>query len=606
MSADAREQRLPVVLHGIGVCPGVVMGPAFVMAPEATYVPDRRLQPADVDHEISRLEKALIETRRQLRSIQQDMEKREVLVDSRILDAHLMVLDDNAFIEEVVGRVRKELRNVESVVKEVADRYAAVLSSLDDAYLRERNVDVKDVARRLIRNLTGKTQVSIAEMARQHIVVAQDLVPSETALFRREKVIGFVTDYGSVTSHTAVMARALAIPAVVGLGDISHRVQMDDEVLIDGHKGLIIIHPSAEQLEQYGRVAEERRNIEQGLRENLRSEPATTPDGRRVTLSANIEGLDELEAVAEYGAEGVGLFRSEYAYLSADRRAVSEMEQAELYTRVAKRVAPASVIIRTLDLGGDKQSPDLPAHPEANPFLGCRSIRLSLQNPETFKIQLRAILRASQVGNVKLMYPMISGVEEVIAANRLLDEAKAELARDGVPFAPDLDVGVMIEIPSAALTADAIAPHVKFFSLGTNDLVQYTLAVDRINERVAYLYKPTHPAVLKLIQQAVAAGHRHGIWVGVCGEMAADPLMTPLLVGLGVDELSMAPAAVPLVKDAIRSIDYARMQEMADVAMGCILPGEVVEHCRRVIGADAPELLALIGSPPTGETPAET
>ena len=603
MPGEASRQRTPVVLQGIGVSPGVVVGPAFVMAPDDAFVAERRIQPSEIDREIGRLEAALIETRRQLQGIQKDLNKREILVDGRILDAHLMVLDDKAFIDEVVDVVRKKLRNVDSVVKEVADRYAAVLASLDDEYLRERTVDVKDVARRIIRNLSGSTPaVSVAELSRQHIIVAQDLAPSETALFRREKVIGFATDFGSVTSHTAVMARALAIPAVVGLGDISRRVEADAEILIDGNKGLLIIHPSAEQLDQYGRVAEERRSIERGLRENLKSEPAVTPDGKRITLSANVEGLDEIDAVAEYGAEGVGLFRSEYLHLAQDRQAVSEADQADVYTRVAERVAPAAVIIRTLDLGGDKVVTDLPSHREANPFLGCRSIRLSLQHPDTFKMQLRAILRASRVGNVKLMYPMISGVEEVIAANRLLEEAKRELEAQGVPFQKDIEVGVMIEIPSAALTADAIAAHVKFFSLGTNDLVQYTLAVDRINERVAYLYKPTHPAVLRLIQQTVEAGHRHGIWVGVCGEMAADPLMTPLLVGLGVDELSVAPSAVPLVKDAVRSIHYARMQELAKVALDCTLPEDVVGHCRRLMGEAAPELLALAGAGPASET----
>ncbi|MCE9614181.1 MAG: phosphoenolpyruvate--protein phosphotransferase [Lentisphaerae bacterium] len=598
MPDDATSRPQPIVLQGIGVSHGVVIGPAFLMAPETTFVPERRILPAEVDREIARLERSLIETRRQLQQIQKDLDRHEILVDSGILDAHLMVLDDKAFIDEVVDGVRKGLRNVDCVVKEVADRYANVLNSLDDEYLRERMVDVKDVGRRIIRNLSGSAVQSVVELARQHIIVAQDLAPSETALFRREKVVGFATDYGSVTSHTAVMARALDIPAVVGLGDVSRRVSMGDEILIDGNKGILVIHPSEAQLEQYGRVAEERRTIEHDLRISLKSEPAQTPDGHRITLSANIEGLEEIETVLEYGADGIGLFRSEYLYL-ASQQTISEAAQADVYRRVAERVAPAAVIIRTLDLGGDKYAGDMPSHKEANPFLGCRSIRLSLQHPETFKTQLRAILRASVTGNIKIMYPMISGVAEVVAANVLLEESKRELEAAGVPFQRDVEVGVMIEIPSAALTADLLAPHVKFFSLGTNDLVQYTLAVDRINERVAYLYQPTHPAVLRLIKQTITAGHAHGIWVGLCGEMAANPLLTPLLMGLGVDELSVAPSAVPLVKDAVRSVSYLRMQALAELALACKSPEEVLRHCRTLTSEVAPELLELMGADPS-------
>jgi phosphotransferase system enzyme I (PtsI) len=412
-------------------------------------------------------------------------------------------------------------------------------------------------------------------------------------MFRREKVVGFATDHGSVTSHTAVMARALQIPAIVGLGSISEQVSTGDELLIDGNKGVLIIHPTAESLEQYGRVAEERRNIEEGLQSSLRSEPAVTTDGHTITLSANIEDIEELDAVKEYGAEGIGLFRSEYLFMERGKP-MDEAAQTEAYTKAAKAVHPASLIIRTLDLGGDKFVEDTPSRRESNPFLGCRSIRLSLSHPDTFKLQLRAILRASAVGNVKLMYPMISSVDEVHQANAILEIAKQELLKEGVPIQEDIDVGVMIEIPSAALTADIIAEHVSFFSLGTNDLTQYTLAVDRINETVAYLYQPLHPAVLKLIRQTITSGHRHGIWVGLCGEMAADPIVTPLLVGLGVDELSVAPSAVPLVKDGVRSVSFSRAQELAELALSCRNADEVLEHCRKLTGEVAPELLELI------------
>ena len=581
-----------IVLKGIGVSPGVVSGPVFLLAPSVLYVQQTNIFESQVEHEICRLEDALIETRRQIKEIQKNLIRSAPMGDASILDAHLMVLDDRAFIEEVVGRIKRERLNVEWVVKSVADRYADTLASLDDEYLRERVADVRDVARRIINSLFGETASTQPEVPRQHIVVAEDLAPSETAAMRREMVRGFATDQGSWTSHTAVMARGLGIPAIVGLHDITHRVGTGDEILIDGIKGILIIRPTANRLKAYGKVREERRSIEASL-SSLKEEPAETTDGHRIVLSANTEGVEELDAVLEYGAEGVGLFRSEYLFL-ASQKVIGEDEQTKVYTEVATRLAPAPVIIRTLDIGGDKYIHHTQAHREANPFLGCRSIRLSLQHPEEFKTQLRAVLRASTKGNVKLMYPMISNVSEIIQSNTLLEEAKKELKASKTPFNENIEVGVMIEIPSAALSADLLAEHVSFFSLGTNDLIQYTLAVDRINEEVAYLYQPTHPAVLKLISETVKAGHRHGIWVGLCGEMAADPLMVPLLIGMEVDELSVAPAAVPLVKDAVRSVTYADSRELAARALTSRSAEDVVDLCRDVMRKSAPELLELI------------
>jgi len=592
MTAKKANSGGEIVLKGLGVSPGVVSGPVFLLAPSVLYVARANISEEQVEHEICRLEDALIETRRQIKEIQKNLVRSASVGDASILDAHLMVLDDRAFIEEIVGRTKRELLNVEWVVKNVADRYADTLASLDDEYLRERVADVRDVARRIIRNLYGDAPATHAEVPRQHIVVAEDLAPSETATMRREMVSGFATDMGSWTSHTAVMARALGIPAVVGLHDITRRVNTGDQVLIDGIKGLLIMRPTAERLEEYGKVLEERRSIVQSLT-GLKDQPAETKDGRRIVLSANTEGVEELDAVIEYGAEGVGLFRSEYLYLTSGKE-IGEDEQAEVYSQVASRLAPAPVIIRTLDIGGDKFVHHTQLHREANPFLGCRSIRLSLRHPEQFKAQLRAVLRAGSRGNVKLMYPMISNVSEIVQSNVLLEEAKQELRDRGMPFNEKMEVGVMVEIPSAALSADLLAEHVDFFSLGTNDLIQYTLAVDRINEEVAYLYQPANPAVLKLIRETVAAGHRHGIWVGLCGEMAADPLMVPLLVGMEVDELSVAPVAVPLVKDAVRSVTYADSKDLAAKALKSGSAEQVVDLCRELMGKAAPELLELI------------
>jgi len=580
------------LLRGIGVSPGVVIGHAFVLSASGVNFEERSIQPSEVDTEVVRFEEALIETRQQLKRIQKDMEKRTGMGDASILDAHLMVLDDRTFIEEVVLGIKKQLKNAEAIVSDVSDKYAAVLSALEDDYLRERVADVKDVGRRVLRNLVGEKESSLGELKSRHIVIAPDLAPSETASMRRDMVMGFATDLGSPTSHTAVMARALEIPAIVGLREVTRLVRTGDEVLIDGNKGVFIINPSAEQLEKYGKVAEARATIQQELT-SLRLQPAETKDGKRIILSANVEGVDEVDAVLQYGAEGIGLFRSEYLYLSSDK-IVDEDEQTKAYTKVASRLAPQPVIIRTLDLGGDKYLPEAHLPKETNPFLGCRSIRLSLLYPEHFKAQLRAILRSSASRNVKLMYPMISNVQEVDKANALLKEAMQELDAAGVDYDKDIEVGMMVEIPAAALFADVLAKKVKFFSIGTNDLIQYTLAVDRINERVAYLYEPTHPSVLKLIRMTVEAAHSNGIWVGVCGEMAADPVMTALLLGLGVDELSVAPAAVPLVKDAVRSLTVEKSKKLVadiDKAEDAV---EVLSRCRKLIKETAPELLELV------------
>jgi len=592
MSARGSDEGAPVALSGVGVSPGVAEGRVYLVTSRELRVETRSIGEDEIEHEICRLEDALIETRRQIRSLQRDLEERTTSSDTSILDAHLMVLDDRVFIEEVVTEVREKQENVESVVYRVAGRYADALAAVKDDYLRERVSDIRDVARRVIQNLRGGAVPVFNDIREASIVVAPDLAPSETAGIRRDVVVGFATDLGSSTSHTAVMARALRIPAVVGLHDVTRRVRSGDYILMDGNRGTLIVNPSDEQLRQYGKMAEERRTIQDGLR-SLRDEPAVTKDGHRIVLSANTEGSDELDAVVESGAEGVGLFRSEYLYLYRDK-VVSEEEQAKVYREIAERLKPAPVILRTLDLGGDKLLTESDGARETNPFLGARSIRYSLAHPDKFRSQLRAILRASATGNVKIMYPMICKASEVVAANKILEKAKQDLRDAGELFDEEVEVGVMIEIPSAALTADLIAKHVSFFSLGTNDLIQYALAVDRVNERVAYLYEPTHPGVLKLIKSTIDAGHRHGIWVGLCGEMAADPVMVPLLLGLGVDELSVAPSLVLLVKDAVRKVEMSQARELAERALACESGGEVLALCRQLTEKVVPELLELL------------
>lgn len=584
-----------VVLHGIGVSPGIVVGKAVVIRPERHQVVERMLSAEEVVLEVARLEAALIETRRQIRDVQRNLERQTSHGGGRILDMHLMVLEDDAFIGEAVREIRRKKKNAESVIWAAADRFAAMLAGMQDDYLmKERGADVRDVARRIVRNLVGSGAASLDDLPSRSIIIATDLAPSETASLRKDRVIGLATDVGSPTSHSAMMARAMQIPAVVGLRDISLRVLRDEQVLIDGNKGILIIRPSPESIGAYNRLLEERKTIETSLKD-LKNAPARTKDGEAtVTLSANIEWPDDVESVISNGAEGVGLFRSEYSYIAASELP-SEESLAEGYMKVAERLAPAPVIIRTIDVGGDKLASCLGLPVEANPFLGLRSIRLALAEPAMFKTQLRAILRASIRGNVKVMYPMISCAEEVMQANELLAEARRELTAEKIPFDANIEVGAMIEIPSAAVTADLIAPFVKFFSIGTNDLIQYSMAVDRVNERVAYLYQPTHPAILRLIKTTIEAGHGHGVWVGVCGEMAADPIVCPLLLGLGVDELSVSPPAVPVIKDTIRSITMAQARDLAARAMEAKSAVEVMEGCRDLIRQTAPEILELRG-----------
>lgn len=590
---DMNQGRLSgAVIEGIGVAPGLARGPLFLLSMPDDRIVERDIAEDEEPREIVRLEDALIATRDQLHAVQRKVDEAIGHDGASIFDAHLLVVDDRAFVEEVIRALKTERRNVESVLVKVSERYAEALAGVEDDYLRERAADIRDVTRRILRNLAGLGGSVLSEVTDQSVLVANDLPPSETGGLDRERVVGLATDLGSETSHTAIMARAMEIPAVVGLHDLSARVTPGDEIMIDGTKGLVVINPTPEQVAEFEGREVNRRKIETQL-EVLRAQPAETRDAYSLLLSANIENPGEVDAVITYGARGVGLYRTEYLYLAASQLP-SEQEQYEAYREVAERLAPNPVVIRTVDLGGDKFASHIRMPPEMNPFMGWRAIRFCLAQPEIFKTQLRAILRASVETNVKLMYPMISNVDEVLRANEALEEAKAELRTEGQPFNEELEVGVMIEVPSAALTADLIAPHVSFFSLGTNDLVQYTLAVDRVNERIAHLYQPTHPAILKLVRNTIEIGHQFGIWVGVCGEMAANPMLALLLMGLGVDELSVSPPQVPVVKDAVRSVSYGEVEALAEKALRSSSETEVLQLCRSLVADTAPEILELV------------
>ena len=589
MPMDAQRER---EFRGIGVSPGIAVGNVLLLKADDHPLPEYGIPSEDVPREMIRLEMAMIETRRQLHEIQQRVGEAMGGESAGIFDAHLHVVDDPSFVDEIYRDVREKRKNIEKSLFEVSERYAQTLLQMDDDYLRERATDIRDVTRRILRNLMGGGADLLAGLENPRVLVARDIAPSDMAAFDRRKILGVVTELGSPTSHTAIMARAMDLPAIVGMRDLRARLLDGDRVILDGVRGIVVMNPSSAREEDYGRIVRSRSIIQKRL-STLKDERAVTLDGHAVALSANIEMPADVEAVWARGGQGVGLFRSEYLYLASSGEP-SEERQYKAYAEVARRILPESVIIRTLDLGGDKLPASVKMPDESNPFLGWRAIRLCLARPEIFKTQVRAILRASAHNpNLRIMYPMISSASEVDQADVLLRECMEELAAAGHAFNPNVEVGVMIEIPSAALTADLIAPKVKFFSIGTNDLVQYTLAVDRVNERVAHLYEPTHPAVLALIRHTVEASHRHGIWTGVCGEMAGNPILTPLLLGLGVDELSASPGAIPLVKDVIRHIRYSEALDLAEAASGLSTGSEIMDQCRALVRRTAPEILEL-------------
>jgi phosphotransferase system enzyme I (PtsI) len=583
---DGNERRF----HGVGVSPGIARGTVFVYRTDDDDEPPvRRIPESELPAEIARFESALIQTRAQILEMQERIAEAIGAKDAGIFDAHLLVVEDRTLIDEVLRTLTREHQNIEHVFQQVANRYSKTLSEIDDPYLRERALDIHDVARRVLHNLMGKQSKPLSAIDSPHILIGHNLTPSDTAQLNRQLVLGFATDVGSRTSHTAIMARSMSIPAVVGLHDVSEALESGQHVLLDGYNGLLILNPNDQTLWEYGELEIKKTQVEEKLTQ-LRETFSTTLDGRHVVLSANIELPDEVAVVKKNGAEGIGLYRTEFFYINKTELP-DEEEQYVNYKRVADEVLPYSVIIRTLDLGGDKFMSALDLPEELNPFLGWRAIRFCLERPEIFKVQLRAILRASIGGNVRMMYPMISGLEELRRANAMLEECKDELRHEGKPFNEEMEVGAMIEIPSAAITADLLAQEVDFFSIGTNDLIQYSIAVDRINERIAHLYEPTHPAIIRLIKSVIDAGHAHNLWVGICGEMAGEIALTPLLIGLGVDELSTGAALVPRVKRAVQSLDVGYCLKLVDEITRLDSAAQILERCEAVAREYYPELL---------------
>jgi phosphotransferase system enzyme I (PtsI) len=577
------------VFRGIAVSAGICRGKILVLHRARHIIARRGLADHEVTEEVGRFEKALVQTRQQILEIQDKVLKTLSAKEADIFEAHLLMLEDQVLVDEVIRMIRDQKVNADFAFHTVAERYVTALVAANDEYLRERANDMRDLLSRVLDNLLEvRDEFDLRHLAEPCILVSHDLSPSTTAQLDKKFVLGFATDIGGQTSHTAIMARSLGIPAAVGLQTVSQELESGDYALLDGYNGTIIVNPTDQTLFEYGQLAKIKASLEEKLRE-IRQQPAVTLDGKFIHLSANIEDQQDIEAVLTHGAEGVGLFRTEYLFISRESLPTEE-EQYQSYRKVAAALKPSPVIIRTLDLGGDKFASHLQLAQEVNPFLGWRAIRFCLAQPELFRAQLRAILRASAEGNVKMMYPMISGLDELSRANAHVDQCRGELRAEGLPFDEEMEIGAMIEIPSAALIADALASRVKFFSIGSNDLIQYTLAADRTNEKVSHLYEPTHPAIIRLIKMTVDAAHQHGIWVGVCGEIAGDPVLAPLLIGLGVDELSAAPPVVAQVKYIVRRLRLTEAQTLAEFALHCESPVEIHARCRELARQTAPSL----------------
>jgi phosphotransferase system enzyme I (PtsI) len=581
-----------IVVSGLVASPGLVMGKAVVIPHGVLAIPEKKITPAEVESEIKRFHKALEATSNQLTMLRDEL--REKLKDkiSHIFDAHLMMIEDVMAVDQTISLIRTKLIGAEAAYSLTIENIIKIIEAQKaNAYLQVRVDDIRDVKRRVLSNLMGQDNASEINIKERVVLVAHDLSPSQTALLDRKLILGCATDAGGTTSHTAILSRSLEIPSVVGLVNLSEMVCTGDEIIVDGYSGRVVVRPEREEIKQYYVRSREYRAIENSLAKLL-DLPACTLDGRCVELSANIEFPEEVDSVISHGAKGVGLFRTEFLYLTR-KDLPTEQEQYQAYAEVARRLKPEPVIIRTLDAGADKFSQQLQIVPDPNPFLGNRATRLCLMRKDVFRTQLRALLRATVQGNIKILLPFISTIEELKKLLAFMRKVRRELIKENVPVAEKVEVGIMIEVPSAAMLAEDLIHYVDFISIGTNDLIQYVLAVDRGNERVAHFYQPLNPAVIRLIKSVIEAAKRKNTWVGVCGEMAGNPYTALLLVGLGVDELSTSPAAIPGIKKLIRSISYKDACAVAEKVLSFNSVGKIKNYLSGKIGEIDKSLVEL-------------
>jgi phosphotransferase system enzyme I (PtsI) len=577
MKTDNPHIAEETVLKGIPASPGIAIGPAFVFLKHAPVVEERSILQEDINHEVARLEQAIARSHKELHKILEFAQKKLGDDKVKIFEAQLMFLEDAVLFDAIYARIRSELKNAEFVVQDEIEKYHRIMLASKDEYTRERANDVEDVRNRILRNLLEQKVISRLEGS--SVIISQNLTAGDTVILSRNEVLGYATDIGGITSHTALLSRALKIPAVVGLKTISHMAHDGERVVLDGYSGKVILNPTDETVKRYEARRERYRNFEARLA-GLRDLPAETLDHHRVELSVNVEFEQELEFIKIQGADGIGLYRSEYLIVGKEIFP-TEDEQFEQYRLLAETMYPKRVIIRTFDIGGDKLMAEFTK--ENNPFLGWRGIRVMLDKPDLFIEQLRAILRASTRKNVAVMFPMVSNLKEVRRARKLLDDAKHQLRKEGIPYDPRIKVGVMIEVPSAAVIAEDLAEEVDFLSIGTNDLIQYLLAVDRGNDVVSNLYQEFNPAVVRFLRRIIERGHKKGVWVGMCGEMAGDPLATILLLGLGLDEFSVVPNMLPEIKKIIRSVKFSEAQKIAKQALTLKTDDEIKDFLKSIM-----------------------
>jgi phosphotransferase system enzyme I (PtsI) len=566
------------IYKGISVSPGIVEGKVFLFKEEKLSVPKYTISVGQVKPELQRFFTALDNAAQEILNMKEKYAHQMAKEEKKLLDSHVLMLHDPVFKEDITKKVQEKRLNVEWILLQVIENIIEKVNSSTDSYLKERSADIHDVSQRVMRHLLLHERISLADLSEEVVIIAHNLLPSDAISMNKKMVKAIALDLGSKTSHTAIIAKSFAIPAVLGLSNLSQNVKSGDTVIVDGNQGVVIVDPDKETVKQYKSSQVKWQKHERDL-QTLNRMQAETIDKRRISIEANIEVTEEVDAVLAHGADGIGLFRSEFLYMSPNSFP-SEEEQLRSYRTVLEAMNGKSVTIRTLDLGGEKVMPGFDVGTEDNPILGWRAVRFCLAKPEIFKAQLRAMLRASVYGNLKIMFPMISGIEELLKTLDILDQLKKELRIAKIPFKEDIPVGVMIEVPSAALISEILAQKVDFFSIGTNDLIQYTIAVDRNNERIAYLYDPFHPGVLKLIKMVIDNAHAAGIPVGMCGEMAGDPFSAVVLLGLGLDQFSMSAFSIPEIKRIIRSVTMQEAKELVDAIMKMKFSQDIDDYVR--------------------------
>lgn len=567
-------------LNGIPAAPGVVYGSVFILDEQEFIVSPRSIYPQEVAIEVARFEEAIQKTQEELKELKSRIENNLDHQSEKIFDAHILLLNDKSFLKEVTQKISETNNSAEYVFSIILKKYVSAFSNIEDEYLKERAVDINDIGRRVLKHLTDESKLHDLETLNDDvIVVAHDISPSVAVGMCNKKLLAFLTDIGGRTSHTAIIAKSLGVPAVVGLEDATLHISNQDKVIVDGNNGIVIINPLSKTIAKYQKEKDRFQASRDSFHE-VRDLPAETIDGKKVSLLANVDLVEDVEKITDQGAEGVGLYRTEFLFMNR-KDLPTEEEQFIAYKKIVEAVKPYPVTIRTLDLGGDKFISSIETPKDMDGFLGVRALRFCLDRPDIFKTQLRAILRASHFGVVKIMYPMVAGLTEFREANCILEEAKKELKNEGIDFSPDIAVGIMIEVPAAAILVDIFAEEVDFFSIGTNDLIQYTLAVDRVSEKTAHLYEPQHPAIIRLIKQVVAAAHQKGIKVSVCGEISSEPAFSMLLLGLGVDEMSMSTRLILQIKSLIRSLKYNELQKMIVEIMSFKTSPEVESYLKK-------------------------